>query len=145
MHANDLADACLRAAERPGPETYNIGAQSFGTMRETLQALVEHAGTGSRVRSLPIAPARAAMQAVANAGLAPFAPYHWLLFGESLWFDVSKARDELGWAPRHSNAAMVIESYEWFLAHRHELGGRTGSEHQSAAKLGALKLVKRLP
>ena len=145
VHADDLADACLRAAARPGPAVYNVGAQSFGTMRETLQALVDHAGTGSQVRSLPIGPARSAMQAVANAGLAPFAPYHWLLYGESLWFDVTRARTELGWEPRHSNTSMVIESYEWFLAHRHELGGRTGSEHQSAAKLGALKLVKHLP
>jgi nucleoside-diphosphate-sugar epimerase len=145
VHANDLADACLRAAGREGPAVYNVGAQSFGTMRETLQALVDHAGTGSQVRSLPIGPARSAMQAVANAGLAPFAPYHWLLYGESLWFDVTRARTELGWEPRHSNISMVIESYEWFLAHRHELGAKTGSEHQSAAKLGALKLVKRLP
>ena len=145
VHANDLADACLRAAARPGPAVYNLGAASFGTMRETLQALVDHANTGSRVRSLPVAPARAAMQGVANAGLAPFAPYHWLLYGESLWFDITKARTELRWEPRHSNASMVVESYEWFLAHRHELGGRTGSEHQSAARLGALKLITRLP
>ena len=42
----------------PGRPSYNIGATEFGTMRETLQALVDHAGTGSRVRSLPSAPAR---------------------------------------------------------------------------------------
>jgi hypothetical protein len=40
---------------------------------------------------------------------------------------------------------MVVESYEWFLAHRHELAESKGSEHQSAAKLGALKLIKKLP
>jgi hypothetical protein len=97
------------------------------------------------VRSLPIGPARAGMQMVANAGLAPFAPYHWMLYSESLWFDVTKARTELGWEPRHSNAEMVVESYEWVLAHRHELAESKGSEHQSAAKLGALKLVKKLP
>ena len=57
VHAEDLADACLRAAGRPGPAVYNVGAVEFGTMRETLQALVDHAGTGSRVRSLPVAPA----------------------------------------------------------------------------------------
>jgi nucleoside-diphosphate-sugar epimerase len=114
-------------------------------MRGTLQALVEHAGTGSRVRSLPVAPARVAMQAVANAGLAPFAPYHWLLYGESLWFDVSKAERELDWHPTHSNASAVIESYEWFLAHRESLGGAGKSHHQSPAKLGLLKVVKRLP
>ena len=54
VHAEDLADACLLAGDRPGAETYNIGTTEFGTMRETLQALVDHAGTGSRVRSLPV-------------------------------------------------------------------------------------------
>lgn len=145
VHANDLADACLRAADREGPTVYNIGAREFGTMRETLQALVDHAGTGSRVRSLPAAAAPRAMRALGGAGLVPFAPYHWLLYGESLWFDVTKARIELGWEPRHSNASMVIESYEWFLAHRGELAATHGSHHQSAAKLGLLKLLKRLP
>jgi nucleoside-diphosphate-sugar epimerase len=145
VHADDLADACLRAGDRPGPATYNIGSTEFGTMRETLQALVDHAGTGSHVRSLPSAPARIGMQVVSKLGQAPFAPYHWLLYGESLWFDTTKARTELGWTPTHSNASMVIESYEWFLAHRTELGGDGRSHHQSPARLGLLKLLKRLP
>ena len=63
------------------------------------------------------------MKALATVGLAPFAPYHWLLYAESLWFDTTRAQDELGWQPEHSNASAVIESYEWFLAHRDALGG----------------------
>jgi nucleoside-diphosphate-sugar epimerase len=145
VHAADLADASLRAAERPGPAVYNIGAADFGTMRETLQALVEHAATGSRVRSLPVAPARALMRAGSGLGLVPFAPYHWLLYSESLWFDVAKARAELDWQPVHSNASMLIESYEWFLAHRDDVGAGSKSHHQSPARLGALRFVKRLP
>jgi nucleoside-diphosphate-sugar epimerase len=145
VHANDLARACLLAAAREGPAVFNVGALEFGTMRETLQALVDHAGTGSRVRSLPAGPARLAMKAGAQLGVAPFAPYHWLLYGESLWFDVSRARTELGWEPRHSNTSMLIESYEWFLAHRHELASADGSRHQSPARLGLLRLLKRLP
>lgn len=145
VHAEDLAEACLLAAERSGPATYNVGATEFGTMRETLQALVDHAGTGSRVRSLPSAPARLGMQVVSRLGQAPFAPYHWLLYGESLWFDTTRAHAELGWAPTHSNASMVIESYEWFLAHRSDLGADGRSHHQSPARLGLLKLLKRLP
>jgi len=39
VHADDLADACLRAGERAGPATYNIGAERFGTMRELLTGL----------------------------------------------------------------------------------------------------------
>lgn len=145
VHAEDLADACLLAGDRPGAATYNIGTTEFGTMRDTLQALVDHAGTGSRVRSLPSAPARIGMQVVSRLGQAPFAPYHWLLYGESLWFDTTKAREELGWVPTRSNASMVIESYEWFLDHRSELGADGKSHHQSPARLGLLKLLKRLP
>lgn len=145
VHANDLADAVLRAAAREKPATYNIGATEFGTMRETLQAVADHAGTGSRVRSLPAAPARIGMKALAAAGLAPFAPYHWLLYAESLWFDTTKAQTELGWRPQHSNVSALIESYDWFLVNRASLGGGHRSHHQSPVRLGLLKVLKRLP
>jgi len=118
VHADDLASACLLAADRSGPSIYNVGATEFGTMRETLQALVDHAATGSRLRSLPVRPARAAMRALSFGGQAPFAPYHWLLYSESLWFDTTKVQHDLDWRPVHSNASMLIESYEWFLSHR---------------------------
>ncbi|HEX6425046.1 MAG TPA: NAD-dependent epimerase/dehydratase family protein [Acidimicrobiales bacterium] len=145
VHANDLADAVLRAAAREKPATYNIGATEFGTMRETLQAVVDHAGTGSRVRSLPAAPAKVAMRTLAGLGLAPFAPYHWLLYAESLWFDTTRAQTELGWRPQHSNASALIESYEWFLDNRASLDGGRRSHHQSPVRLGLLEVLKRLP
>lgn len=145
VHADDLAAACLLAADRPGPTSYNIGATEFGTMRETLEALCEAAGTGSRVRSVPSAPARWAMRALTATGLGPFAPYHWLLYGESLWFDTSRAERELGWRAEHSNASTVIDSYRWFVEHREELGDREGSHHQSPVRMGALRVLRRLP
>jgi nucleoside-diphosphate-sugar epimerase len=147
VHANDLADACLRAGDRPGPSVYNVGALEFGTMRETLQALVDHARTGSRVRSLPVAPARLAMRALASTGLAPFAPYHWLLYGESLYFDVTKARTGLGWEPKHSNASMLIESYEWYLANRASDTDvhSARSHHQAPVRPGLVRALKVLP
>ena len=82
---------------------------------------------------------------IAGMGLAPFAPYHWLLFGESLYFDITKARTELRWEPKHSNVSMLIESYEWFLTHRAELDASGRSHHQSPAKAGALRILQRLP
>ena len=145
VHAEDLAEACLRAAQRSGPEIYNIGCRDFGTMRETLQALVDHAQTGSHVVGLPSKSAQMAMKVLGQSSLVPFAPYHWLVYGESLWFDVSKAERELEWEPTHSNASAVIDSYEWFLRNRATLGGEGKSHHQSPAKLGLLAVVKRLP
>lgn len=144
VHADDLADACVRAAGRPGPSVYNIGAAEFGTMRESLEALVAAAGTGSRVRSLPTHGAALAMRGLASLGLAPFAPYHWLLYGESLWFDITAARTDLSWSPKWSNEAMLIDSYRWFLAHRDELATGGRSHHRSPVPQRALRLLKRV-
>lgn len=144
VHAEDLASACLAAAQRPGPTSYNIGATEFGTLGETLGALIDHAGTGSRIQPLPLGAARLAMKAASLAHLVPLAPYHWLLYGESLYFDCTKAQVELGWEATRSNAEMMIESYEWFLAHHDSLDSG-GSVHQSPAKLGALKILEYLP
>ena len=97
----------------------------------------------ARCRSAPARGGDAA--SLATLGVAPFAPYHWLLYGESLWFDMTRARTELDWEPAHSNASMLIESYEWFLAHRHELESANRSHHQSPVRPGLLRLLKRLP
>jgi nucleoside-diphosphate-sugar epimerase len=143
VHAHDLAAACILAAGREGPAIFNIGTDRFGTMRESLEALCTHAGTGSAVRSLPIRPARAAMHATAVLGVAPFAPYHWQMYGESLWFDLEHARAQLGWAPRFSNAEMLAESYDWFLAHRRHVDDAGASHHRRTARQGALRALKR--
>jgi nucleoside-diphosphate-sugar epimerase len=142
VHADDLAEACRLAGERPGPEVFNVGTDRFGTMRETLEGLCAHAGSGSRVRRLPAAPAAALMQAGSALHLLPFAPYHWTMYGKSLWFDIDHVRTALGWEPRWSNEDMVAQSYDWFVAHRADppLPGR--SRHRTAARQGVLRVLK---
>ena len=143
VHADDLAEVCRRVAEVPGPGVFNVGAARFGTMRETLQALCDEAGTGSAVRSLPAAPAALAMRMVAAAHLAPFAPYHWMMYSKSLWFDLDHLAEAIGWVPRISNAEAMIDSYRWFLDHRALAAGSEGSSlHRRASRQGVLKLLK---
>jgi nucleoside-diphosphate-sugar epimerase len=143
VQAEDLADACLLAGQRSGPAIYNVGAQEFGTMRQTLQALCEHAGTGSRVRSLPSRLAAPAMKVVSKTHLAPFADYHWLMYARELWFDTTAAQRDLGWHATYSNEQMICQTYDWFVKHRD--GGLQGpSHHRSVAKQGVLRLGKRV-
>ena len=145
VHAADLAQACIAAAARPGARTYNIGASVFGSMRETLQDLLRHAGTGSQLREVPMAPAVLGMRVTSRLGLSPLGPYHALMYGRSMYFDLTRAKLELGYAPRHSNAEMFRESYDWYLAHREQVLAQHGaSHHRSAVKQGVLRLVSRL-
>lgn len=145
VHADDLAAACLAAAERPGSAEYNIGAAEFGTMLQALEGLTRHAGTGSKVVSVPLRPAEAMTRLASRLGLSPLGPYHALMYGRPLWFDIGKAREELGYRPRFSNIEMLCDSYDWYVAHRAEiLARRTASPHSMAVKQGALALVPRL-
>jgi nucleoside-diphosphate-sugar epimerase len=145
VHADDLASACILAGERAGPSLYHAGTDRFGTMRETLEALCRHAGTGSRVKSVPIQPAVWAMKITSALGLSPLGAYHALMYGRAMYFGLDRATRELGWKPRWSNDEMLIESYEWYLAHRDEVLRSSGaSHHRSAVKQGVLRLVQAL-
>jgi nucleoside-diphosphate-sugar epimerase len=145
VHADDLAEAIILAGTRPGPETYNCGAAKFGSMREVLENLCRVAGTGSKVRSLPMAPMVAAMEITSKIGLSPLGPYHSMMYGRSMYFDISKAQRELGWQPRYSNDEMFVDSYRWYLRNREATVNRaaaTSSPHRSAVKAGALSLMR---
>ena len=98
VHADDLAEACILAGRRPGPAIYNCGAE-LGTMRAALEALCRHAATGSRVKSVPMAPAVMAMKVTSALGLSPLGPYHALMYGRSLYFDISRTRRNSAGSP----------------------------------------------
>lgn len=145
VHADDLAEACILAGEKPGPRAYNIGADKFGTMRETLQALADHAGTGSKVKSVPSAPAVMGMKLTSALGLSPLGAYHSLMYGEDMYFSQERAHEELAWSARYSNEEMFCESYDWYLEHREEvLAQKNASHHRSAVKQGVLDIFSRL-
>jgi nucleoside-diphosphate-sugar epimerase len=143
VHADDLAEVCILESEQSGPAILNAGTDRFGTMREALQHLCEYAGTGARVRSIPAAPAAIAMRLGSAAGMLPFAPYHWMMYAQSMWFDVDHVRDRLGWVPRWSNDEMFAESYDWFCANRTHTTDATASHHRRSARQGALTILKR--
>jgi hypothetical protein len=58
--------------------------------------------------------------------------------------DVSRAEHVLGWKPRRSNADALIETYDWYLAHRGELAGAGGVPHRVAWNQRALGVLKRI-
>jgi nucleoside-diphosphate-sugar epimerase len=146
VHADDLAEACILAGSLKGAQAFNCGASSFGTMREVLEYLCRHAGTGSQVKSLPVFFTVPVMKVVSGLGLSPLGPYHLLMYGRSMYFDISKANRELGWVPKYSNDAMFVESYGWYLEHRSQIlkNSHQASSHKSTVELGFLNVLQKL-
>src|ERR671934_4736 len=66
LAVEDLIEAILSAAERPGlsGEAINVGTKEFDTVREDLQALIDHAGSGSRLTPIPARPAELVLRAL---------------------------------------------------------------------------------
>jgi nucleoside-diphosphate-sugar epimerase len=145
VHGEDFAEGCILTAARKGSETYNFGTDRFETMREVLEDLCRHADTGSRVKSVPMGPAVLGMKVTSALGVSPFGAYHWLMYGRSMYFDISKPSEVLRWKPKYSNTEMFVESYEWYLKNRKQVLATSGSSrHRSAVNQGVLRIVKRL-
>ena len=90
-----------------------------------------------------MAPAMGFMKLTSALGLSPLGPYHALMYGRSLYFDLTKARTELDWRPRYSNNEMFVQSYEWYVKNRDAILRSEGaSPHRSAVKQGVLALGK---
>src|SRR5881394_2910442 len=123
LAVEDLVDAIVRAAKAPeaAGETFNVGATDFGTVRSDLQALIDQAGSSSRLRPIPVKPAELALRALELARLSPLAEWHYKTAHRDSFVDVSKAQRELGFRPRLSNEQALCETFDWYLAHREGL------------------------
>jgi nucleoside-diphosphate-sugar epimerase len=145
LAVEDLVDALLRAAtmSEAAGETFNIGATEFGTVRSDLQALIDHAGSSSRLQPVPAKPAELALRALELLRLSPLAEWHYRTAHKDSFVDVSKAQRLLGWQPRLSNREALIQTYDWYLANRERIG-RAGVTHRVPWNQQALGLLKRL-
>ena len=142
----DLVEAIVLAASKRAARgrTLNVGAKEFGTVREDLQALIDHAGSASRITPVPARPAEVALRALELARLSPLVEWHYKTAHRDSFVAVSAAEQILGWRPRLSNAEALIETYDWYLAHREEIVGSAGITHRVPWNQRALAVLKRV-
>ncbi|MDQ5822086.1 MAG: NAD-dependent epimerase/dehydratase family protein [Actinomycetota bacterium] len=144
LAVEDLVDAIVRAGEADvAGEVFNVGASRFGTVRADLQALIDHAGSSSRITPVPVRPAEVLLRGLELARVSPLAEWHYKTAHRDSFVDVSKAERLLGWTPRLSNAETLIETYDWYLAHPDRLGA-AGVTHRVRWNQQALGLLKRV-
>jgi len=145
LAVEDLVEAIVLAAGRPeaAGETVNVGAGEFGTVRDDLQALIDHAGSSSRLTPVPARPAELALRALELLRLSPLAEWHYKTAHRDSFVDVGKAGRLLGWTPRLSNAEALRRTYDWYLEHRETLKA-AGVTHRVPWNQQALAVLKRV-
>lgn len=144
LDVEDLCTAIALAGTLPAAranDTFNIGAAEFATLREDFQAVLDAAGHGGRIRSIPVAPALWALRVLERLKLSPLYPWIYETVTEDSFVSIDKARRQLGWEPRFGNRAALVRNYEWYCANAGQLG-RDGVTHRVPWKQGALALAK---
>jgi nucleoside-diphosphate-sugar epimerase len=142
LHAEDLIDCYFMLIEHEQPGFYNVGAAEFGSLKPTLETLIAHAGSRSKVKQLPAALTVKALECLDRLGLSPLAPWHYLTYGEDFYFDLEPLK-KLGFNPKYSNDRMLAESYDSFIAdYEHLMQSKGGAAHRKPVNEQILKLLK---
>lgn len=110
VHVDDLARAHVLALGKPG--TFNLGSGRGWTVLEVIE--LARKVTGRKIE-VEFAPPR------------PGDP-------RALVADITRAKRELGWEPRHTLAEMIESTYLWRRAHP---AGYAGEEAQAAIKVAS--------
>ena len=145
LAVEDLVEAIVRAATdaRAVGQTFNVGATEFGTVRRDLQALIDHAGSTSRLQPVPVKPAELILRALELLRLSPLAEWHYKTAHRDSFVDVRRAQELLGWRPQFSNSEALTRTYDWYLDNRGRVGA-AGVTHRVPWNQQALGLLKRL-
>lgn len=147
LEVQDLVDSIylgLTVDPERANQTFNIGAERFSTVREDMGALCEHAGTGARVIGTP---ARLVKLFLAIAEKLKISPLYKWVYGTAdrdSFVSIERAKRELGWQPRYSNAEALIHSYDWYMANKASLPTGSGITHRVGWDQGVLKILKKL-
>lgn len=144
IYAADLINACLKAVEHKRSDVFNIGSDNVPTIREMYQQVINRAGTGGRVASLPAWLALPAMKFAYKLGVSPLGPYQFRMLTMDFIFDTAKIKSDLNWTPTLDNAQMLCKAYEHYLTHRQQIlaSGNLSANQQAIKNLGVIGLLK---
>lgn len=145
LDVEDLCAAvCLAATagEKTANDTFNIGAKEFTTMKEDFQAVLDYAGFGKRIITLPAGPLVLMLRILEFLRLSPL--YKWVYetaFKDS-FVSIEKAENILGFAAQYSNQEALIRNFRWYLDNTSSFAGKAGVSHRVPWRQGILKIAK---
>ena len=133
---------CCTADARVASDTFNVAAKEFGSMRDNIQAVLDRAGHGARVVSLPAAPFTLALKCLERLHLSPLYPWIYATASKDSFVAIERISRQLQCTPTRSNREALTRNYDWYVAHRSEFTGQTGVTHRVPWNHGVLRLAR---
>ncbi len=145
LDVDDLCQAiwlCVTLPREVVNDTFNVGARVYGSPKSDFQVVLDAAGHGKRVISLPARPAVLALRALEKLGLSPLYQWIYQTVDKESFVSIEKAERVLGYAPRYSNADALLRNFAWYRANRDRFGSSRGVTHRAPWREGLLKVAK---
>jgi nucleoside-diphosphate-sugar epimerase len=145
LDVEDLCRAiylCATADRKLVNDTFNVGAERFGTLRDDFQAVLDHAGHRGRIVRLPARPVIWALKILEGARLSPLYKWVYETVTQDSFVSTERIRTRLGFEPVYSNREALVRNYDWYLANRDRFRGTSGISHRVPWKQGILRLAK---
>jgi nucleoside-diphosphate-sugar epimerase len=146
LDVEDLCEAiykCLTLPKEIVNNTFNIGAKEFKTMREDYQAVLDFAGFGKKIVSLPVTPTILLLKILALLRLSPL--YKWVYETASTesFVSIEKAQKVLEFDPKYSNQDALIRNYKWYIDNLSSFKNKAGISHRVPWNQGILSIAKK--
>jgi nucleoside-diphosphate-sugar epimerase len=145
LDVEDLCDAIYLTATLPAAvanDTFNVGAAKYGTPRSDFQAVLDAAGKGGKVVSLPVKPAVMILRLLEAFKLSPLYKWVYETVDKESFVSIDRARTKLGWEPKYSNTDALLRNLEWYKANLNKFEGQSGVSHRVPWSQGILKVAK---
>lgn len=145
LDVEDLCDAIYLAAtgdREKVNDTFNIGAEKFETLLIDFQAVLDRAGFGKRIKTVPSGPVIFGLKVLEALRLSPL--YQWIYetVDKESFVSIEKAQKQLGYSPRFSNKDALIRNYDWYCSNLARFENKSGTSHTVPWSQGALKVAK---
>jgi len=145
LDVEDLCEAiykCLTLDKESVNDTFNIGANEFKTMKKDYQAVLDYAGFGKKIVSLPKTPVILTLKILSLLRLSPLYKWVYETASKDSYVSIVKAQKVLGFDPKYSNQDALVRNYKWYIDNLNSFQKTTGISHRVPWNQGILSFAK---
>ncbi len=149
LDVDDLVEVIYRivlsSKKKEVNNTFNIGAEKFGTVKSDLEELFRYANSGSKILPTPAWLVKKTLFVLEKMRLSPLYQWVYETADKDSFVSIDRLVKRLNWQPKYSNSQALIKAYRWYLDNYDQIKAKTpGITHTVGWNQGILGFFKKL-